>query len=62
MVVDARTSLPSIDVKQVLSRADTSFWLKTAISECMQRDPLDALADVEMLHVVLEARVKDLLG
>lgn len=52
----------SPDVHELLSRPDVSFWLKKAIKDNENRDPLDALNDAELLLSVQRARVKVLQG
>lgn len=48
------------NVDQVMTRLRasraTSFWLLRALDDLERRDPLDALADVELLAAVCRAR------
>jgi hypothetical protein len=49
-------------IRHVIASPDTSFWLKKALAEAMQRDCLDALHDAELLARLLKARFESLLG
>lgn len=56
-VVDAPNP-PSAE--ELLSAFDVSRWLKSSLSAAMDRDPVDAVRDAELLHQVLEARLSRL--
>lgn len=43
-------------ITTVLSAADTSFWLKSALREALARDPIDAATDAALLSELLGAR------
>jgi len=43
-------------IKKVLADPAASFWLKRAIEENLNRDPVDAANDAEVLYDVLEER------
>ncbi|MDD2609357.1 MAG: hypothetical protein PHX60_06620 [Giesbergeria sp.] len=45
-------SLPYAE--DILKSGDTSRWLKNALSQALERDPVDALNDAEFLLGVLE--------
>lgn len=53
-------SVPSTET--ILNDPAASYWLKQAVKDAMQRDPLDALADAIALSVVLRQRLKTLTG
>jgi hypothetical protein len=46
--------------EELLSAFDVSKWLKSSLSAAMDRDPVDAARDAELLHQVLEARLSRL--
>lgn len=48
-------------INEILSRFDTSFWLKDALSKALQRDAVDAANDAELLYELLEERCKLIL-
>ncbi|ELQ8316839.1 hypothetical protein Q1Z72_00730 [Pseudomonas qingdaonensis] len=48
-------------VEQVLASPATSTWLRNALTEALQRDPIDAANDAEALSELLSARCEDLL-
>jgi hypothetical protein len=45
----------------VLASPATSTWLRNALTEALQRDPIDAANDAEALSELLSARCEDLL-
>jgi hypothetical protein len=42
--------------KQILSGPGTSHWLKNALTTALDRDPVDAVNDAELLTMVLGHR------
>ena len=42
-----------------LENPATSFWLKRAVSESMERDPVDALRDASILVEILEKYLQE---
>lgn len=40
---------------------DVSFWMKHAISDLLQRDPVDAVSDVEALSNLMARRADAIL-
>ncbi len=50
---------PSAD--EILADSSTSSWLKAALREALERDPVDALNDALALAGILEDRVRRLL-
>jgi hypothetical protein len=59
MSKDLDSTLPSI--KDVLRDPAASSWLKTALRTALERDPVDAANDAEMLLRLLDARLHALL-
>ncbi len=55
----ADASEPSIS--DVLADAATSAWLKAALLEALQRDPVDALNDALVLAALLDAHLREVL-
>jgi hypothetical protein len=47
--------------EDVLADAGSSTWLKSALREALERDPVDALNDALFLAGILEDRVRRLL-
>jgi len=45
------------DVLEVLADPATSYWLRDALKSAFQRDPVDALADAELLTALLSQRL-----
>ena len=43
-----------ITKEMILESNDTSWWLKKALRTLLERDPVDALNDVEVLKIVAE--------
>lgn len=52
-------ALPTI--AQLLDAFDVSYWLKTALSSAVNRDPVDSASDAALLHLVLEAHASSLI-
>jgi hypothetical protein len=46
----------ALDVREILASPSTSFWLKDALLSALQRDPIDAANDAEVLASVLASR------
>jgi hypothetical protein len=44
------------DAEALLASASASFWLKDALRAALQRDPVDAANDAELLAAVLASR------
>ena len=44
----------------VLRDPTTSYWLRHALTWALERDPVDVAADVEILHMLLQARLQEL--
>lgn len=55
-----------IQIEAVIARTigdiGTSNWLKKALTDAMDRDPIDALADAEALVKMLDARLTALFA
>jgi hypothetical protein len=52
---------PSNSALAIFNDPAASYWLKQALTTALERDPVDALADVLALAEVLEERVRDTL-
>lgn len=50
------------EIKRLLSDPCVSFWLRNALLMALQRDPVDAAFDAELLALVLGKRADLLLG
>jgi hypothetical protein len=48
-------------VQDILADPAVSTWLKTALRESLERDPVDALNDALLLASMLEERLRDVL-
>ena len=46
-------------VEEILTDPTVSTWLKAALRESLERDPVDALNDVLLLASVLEERIRN---
>src|SRR5437660_931042 len=55
--IDSQAPLP----EQLLTDAACSYWLRHALTTALERDPVDAANDAEVLAVVLDARCRKLL-
>ncbi|RRS01140.1 hypothetical protein EIP75_21415 [Aquabacterium soli] len=53
------TAAPSVDA--ILAAPDASKWLKDALRAALDRDPVDAANDAELLAQVLADRCNSLL-
>lgn len=51
----------SMSANDILNRQDASYWLKNAIKTALQRDPVDAVNDAEILVQVLRRRCDTVL-
>ena len=49
-------------IVQILSAKDTSFHLKLVLRQWLERDPVDAARDAEMLAKVLCTRADEMLA
>jgi hypothetical protein len=52
---------PRPTAAEVLDDAAASKWLKTALRDALQRDPVDALNDALVLGAILEAHLRKVL-
>jgi hypothetical protein len=50
------------EIKRLLSDPCVSFWLRDALLSALQRDPVDAANDAEVLFAVLNKRVVEVQG
>jgi hypothetical protein len=50
-----------IEIEQVLADPAASFWLKEALSSALDRDPVDAANDAEVLAQLLDRRCQEIL-
>ena len=48
-------------IEDVLRDPAASFWLKHALKTALERDPVDAANDAEILLQLLDARLRTLL-
>ena len=48
-------------IENVLSDPATSFWLKHALSAAIERDPVDAANDADLLSLLLAIRAEHTL-
>jgi len=57
-------STPAADLlaERALGDASSSLWLKRALREALERDPVDALNDALYLAGILEERMRSALG
>jgi hypothetical protein len=53
--------MPSDDeIRQILKGPGTSYWLKNALTAALDRDPVDAVNDAELLAMVLGHRAEQI--
>ena len=53
--------MPSDDeIRQILKGPGTSNWMKVALSTALNRDPVDAVNDAELLALVLRHRAEQI--
>ena len=57
-----RFSTDEADIERVLLNPATSHWLINALSQALQRDPVDAANDAELLNSLLAKRCEFLLA
>ena len=50
------------EFERVLADPAASFWLKDALRSALDRDPVDAANDAEVLAQLLEQRCQEILG
>lgn len=50
-----------LEIEQVLADPAASFWLKGALSSALDRDPVDAANDAEVLAQLLDRRCQEIL-
>ena len=51
--------MPSDDeIRAILREPGTSSWMKVALTTALERDPVDAVNDAELLAIVLRHRVE----
>jgi hypothetical protein len=51
-----------LEVEEVLADPAASFWLKEALSSALNRDPVDAANDAEVLAQLLDRRCQEILS
>jgi len=51
---------PELSYDSVLADPTVSYWLKERIEELKERDPVDALNDIEVLKHLTELRLEEL--
>jgi len=49
-------------VHELLSAPDVSYWFKNALRSALQRDPVDAVKDAELLAEVLRGWLADVFS
>jgi hypothetical protein len=55
--------MPSDDeIRQILNGPGTSTWMKVALTTALNRDPVDAVNDAELLAMVLGHRADQISG
>ena len=54
-------SAPHLTIPKVLVDPAASFWLKDALRSALQRDPVDAANDAEVLATLLRDRCREML-
>ena len=50
----------NVRVSDLLADRTASYWLKSAVAECMRRDPVDALNDAEYLRILMASRLAEI--
>jgi hypothetical protein len=50
------------EIQYTLDCPFTSYWLKEVLRKCLERDPVDSIADVEILLHLLEGWNEKILG
>ena len=56
----AAESMP--DIQAILEDPAVSDWLRVALTEAIERDPVDALNDALLLTQALDDRLRETLG
>lgn len=51
------TDIPAITADEILADPAASFWIKSALRAALDRDPVDAANDAEVLASVLHSRI-----
>ncbi len=46
-------------IKALLDDPSVSVWLKSAVRALIERDPLDAIKDTELLHHLMDLRLNE---
>jgi len=62
MAMPTPNYLPVPSVDTVLDSPASSYWLKNALQQALNRDPVDAASDASLLSAILEARLSTLLA
>lgn len=52
----------TLEQQKILNDPTASFWLKKAVQQMADRDPVDALHDAEELVILLRARWNEIKG
>ena len=50
------------EIQAILEDPAVSDWLKVALTEAIERDPVDALNDALLLAQTLDDRMREILG
>ena len=50
------------EIRRILEDPAVSNWLKAALAEAIERDPVDALNDALLLAQTLDERLREALG
>jgi hypothetical protein len=48
--------------EEIKANPCTSYWLREALTKLLQRDPLDAERDAELLHRVMQRNASEAVG
>lgn len=48
------------EIRKILQEPGTSSWMKVALSTALNRDPVDAVNDAELLAIVLKHRAEQI--
>lgn len=57
MVVSNQPQTLEISIAAVLNDPSASHWLKNAVKSSLERDPLDALQDAQLLAALMDIRL-----
>lgn len=49
-------------IEELLLDPSTTYWFKDALQALMERDPVDAASDAELLAKLMRARCQTILG